>query len=160
MRLILSLFALGWLPFTGVVLAGELSARVVVTDKGAELFNAWETNPDSGFTVIPVNVAKRGVFLSAVVLFTDCAPDPRGDCNAEVDITAYDPNGKVYGRLAGEELWRGKPAPQAGLTQLSVGFMGLVIEPQDPSGTFKVVATARDLVSGKVSNSETSFQVE
>jgi hypothetical protein len=137
-----------------------ISANLYVTAKGRELFHAWETNPAGGFSVIPVEVARRGEFLSAVVLFKDCAAGPDGSCNAVVDITAFDPAGKIYGEFKGEELWVGKPAPRPGHTQLSVGYMGLVIEPGDPAGQYKVVATARDLVSGKEATSEATFDVE
>jgi hypothetical protein len=137
-----------------------ISANLYVTAKGRELFHAWETNPAGGFSVVPVKVANRGEFLAAVIFFKECAVGPDGNCNAVVDITAYDPAGKVYGEFKGEELWVGKPAPRPGHTQLSVGYMGLVIEPSDPAGRYKVVATARDLVSGKEATSEATFDVE
>ena len=137
-----------------------ISANLYVTADGRELFHAWETNPAGGFSVVPVKVANRGDFLAAVILFKECAPGPDGNCNALVDITAYDPTGKVYGKFEGEELWVGKPAPKPGHTQLSVGYMGLVIEPSDPPGQYKVIATARDLVSGREATSEATFEVE
>ena len=137
-----------------------ISADLYVTDKGRELFQAWETNPAGGFSVVPLKVAKRGEFLSAVILFKECTPGPDGNCDAVVDITAYDPAGKIYGEFAGEELWKGKPAPMPGQTQLSVGYMGLVIEPGDPPGQYRVVAIARDLISGKEATSEATFEVQ
>lgn len=140
--------------------AAELSANVIVTTKGAELFKAWESNPPNGFTIIPVKVAKRGEFLSAIIMFTDCRADTHGNCNAAVDITTYDPNGEVYFSMLDGELWKRKPSPDAGNTQLGVDYMGLVIETNDPSGTYKVVATIRDLVSVKSIFSEATFKVE
>lgn len=137
-----------------------LSANLLVTAKGRELFQAWETNPAGGFSITPVKVARRGEFLSAVVLFTGCAAGKDGNCNAVLDITAFDPSGKVYGELTEEELWLGKPAPTPGHMQLAVGYMGLVIEPSDPAGQYKVVAKARDLVSGEEIVSEASFTVQ
>jgi len=138
----------------------SLSAQVVVTAKGRELFHAWESNPAGGFSVVPVKVANRAEFLSAVVLFKDCAGDSNGNCNAVLDITAYDPNGKVYGEFLGEELWVGKPAPKPGHTQLAVGYMGLVIEPADLAGSYKVIIVARDLVAGISVTSEAAFTVQ
>jgi hypothetical protein len=150
-----------------LVMAGQphaadplLSANLFVTAEGNELFRAWETDPAGGFSIVPVKVARRGEFLSAVVLFTGCAASIDGNCNAVLDITAFDPSGKVYGEFTEQELWIGKPAPAPGRTQLAVGYMGLVIEPNDPAGTYKLVAKARDLVSGAEVVAETSFTVE
>jgi hypothetical protein len=149
-----------------LVMAGQshaaeslLSASVFVTAEGNELFRAWETDPAGGFSIVPVKGARRGEFLSAVVLFTGCAADNDGNCNAVLDITAFDPSGKVYGEFSERELWIGKPAPTSRRTQLAVDYMGLVIEPSDPSGTYKLVAKARDLVSGAEVVAETSFTV-
>lgn len=137
-----------------------ISASLIVTTNGRELFQAWETNPAGGFSIAPVKVAKRGDFLSAVVLFMNCAADSDGNCNAELDITAFGPTGDVYGEFKGKELWVGKTAPARGHTQLGVDYMGLVIESHDPSGRYRVVATARDLVSGEAVVAEASFEVE
>ena len=137
-----------------------LQATLVVTAHGQELFQSWENPTGEPFNVVPVKVAKRGVFLSAVVMFRDCAGDASGHCDVTVDLTAYDPQGKVYGELVGEELWKGKAAPKPGFTQLGVGYMGLVIEPDDPSGTYRLVAVARDLNVPSSVTSEASFVVE
>lgn len=156
------LASLMFLVMAGQCCAAEslLSANLFVTAEGNELFRAWETDPAAGFSIVPLSVAKRGEFLSAIVLFTGCAAGTDGNCNAVLDITALDPSGKVYGEFTGRELWVGKPAPAPGRAQLGVDYMGLVIEPNDPSGTYKLVAKARDLVSGTEVVAETSFTVE
>ena len=142
------------------VRAEALKATLVVTEHGQELFESWEHPNGKSFNVVPVKIAKRGAFLSAVILFTDCAADTSGRCNVVVDITAYDPLGKVYGTLVEEELWKDKSAPEPGHTQLGVGYMGLMIEPSDPSGIYKVVAVARDLNDVSSATSEASFSVD
>ena len=76
-------------------LASDISINVIVTDKGSELFSSWESNPPGGFTISPVINAKRGEFLSAVVLFKNCTPDQNGNCDSTLDITAYDPSGNI-----------------------------------------------------------------
>lgn len=146
----------------GSSLADEptLTANLIVTSEGRELFRAWRSNPPAGFSVSPVDAAERGEFLTAAVMFTGCAKNEGGNCNALLDITALDPNGNVYGKFKGQELWVDKPAPEPGRTQLGVGYMGLVIEPNDPSGEYTVVATIRDLVSGEQVTTESAFVVE
>ena len=138
----------------------SLSITVVVTAKGDELFGSWDRPSGKPFSAVPVGVANRGQFLSAVVLFKGCTPDSAGNCNVEMDITAYDPQRRTYGEMPKVELWQAKPAPQLGSTQLSRNFMGIVIEPNDPSGTYRVAVVARDLNSGTKALSETSFTVK
>jgi hypothetical protein len=160
MRLVLA--ALLFVAAVGQACASDssLKASLFITAKGAELFQAWNTNPAGGFSIVPVKVAQRGEFLSAVVLFSGCAAAKDGNCNALLDITAFDPSGDVYGEFKEQELWVAKPAPAQGHSQLAVGYMGMVIEPTDPSGEYKVVAKARDLVSGEVVVAEARFTVE
>jgi hypothetical protein len=135
-------------------------STVVVTAKGEQLFDSWDQPTGKPFSVVPVKVAKRGEFLSAVVLFKNCRPDAAGNCNVEMDITAFDPKGRTYGTMPKEELWRAKPAPSPGFTQLSRGYMGIVIEPNDPSGTYRVAVVARDSNAKTEAKAETTFVVK
>jgi hypothetical protein len=93
-------------------------------------------------------------------MFKGCKGDASGNCNAVVDFVAYDPKGKVYGEMRGVELWEQKPAPKPGYTQLSRTYMGLVIEPQDPAGLYRVAVSVRDLNAKTNAKSETSFEVK
>ncbi len=137
-----------------------LEIHLVVTAKGRELFNSWNRPKGKPFQVEPVKVAERGPFLSAVVLFEGCKPDMSGNCDVDLDIVAYDPNGNVYGEMKGVELWKGKPAPDSGYTQLGMDYMGIVIEPRDPPGTYRVTAVARDRNARSEANSSASFEVK
>ena len=142
-------------------LAGsELKTTLLVTDKGRELFKSWESPDGERFDILPLKVAKRGEFLSAVVLFQGCMVDAEGNCNVTLEITAYDPSGKKYGEFLGQELWVGKPAPTDGGTQLGVGYMGLVIEPHDPSGKYRVFASANDIIANVSVLSEVTFEIK
>ena len=146
------------LPIAQSVTGEGLNVNVIVTANGGAVFSAWDRgNP--GFSVVPVHNARRGQFLSTVVLFRGCQPDISGNCNAEMDITAYDPNGKEYGAMPKVELWKAKPAPSVGATQLSRDYMGIVIEAKDLAGTYRVVVLARDLISKREARAETSFTV-
>lgn len=137
----------------------EFTVSVIVTAEGDALFKAWDLGRP-GFNVVPVQHAARGQFLSAVVLFSGCRADSVGNCNADMSITAYDPKGNRYGEMPGAGLWRGKPAPRAGATQLSRDYMGIVIEPSDLAGTYRVKVVARDLNLRREARSETTFSVK
>lgn len=137
-----------------------LEVSVTVTDKGNELFDAWDRPTGKPFGVESIKSARRGKVLAAVVLFKGCTPVSSGNCDAEMDIVAYDPNGKIYGEMPRVELWQGKPAPEAGYTQLSRTYMGLVIEPSDPPGVYRIVVVARDLVAKTEARSEARFEVK
>ena len=131
-----------------------------VTSRGEELFNNWDRPTGKVFNVESFKVAPRGKFLSAVVLFKGCKPDRSRNCDVVVDIVAYDPKGKIYGQMLGVELWQRKPAPDPGYTQLSRSYMGLVIEPNDPPGTYRITAVARDLNGKSEAKSEAVFEVK
>ena len=139
---------------------GPFEVSIHVTSKGEELFNNWDRPTGKAFNVESLKVVPRGKFLSAVVLFKGCKPDRSGNCNAVVDIVAYDPKGKIYGQMPGVELWQQKPAPDPGYTQLSRSYTGLVIEPNDPPGIYRISAVARDLNGKSEAKSEASFEVK
>ena len=140
--------------------APSFNVQLIVTAKGREVLAAWERPSAVPFQIEPVRVAPRGVFLSALVLFKGCRADDSGNCNAQMDVVALDPNGRVYGTMRATELWQGKPAPPPGYTQLSLRYMGVVIEPNDPSGKYRVIVQARDLNSASSATSETTFEVQ
>ena len=88
--------------------------------------------------------AKRGVPIMAVVFFAGCLPDAKGNCDATVRYQAYTPDGKAWGDAVDAELWVGKKAPDKYQMQLSVGNMGIVVDPDDPLGVYTVKATVVD----------------
>jgi hypothetical protein len=139
---------------------GPFEISLVVTENGEELFNSWDRPTGKPFNVVPVKVAPRGRFLSAVVLFRGCKADGSGNCNAELDLVAYDPKGNIYGAMPKVELWQRKPAPETGNTQLSRSYMGLIIEPKDLPGIYRVTALARDLNAKSQAKSEARFEVK
>jgi len=137
-----------------------LEIHLVVTAQRQELLRAWQQPSGRPFHVESVGLAERGQPLSAVVLFQGCQPDAAGACNVDMDIVAYDPAGKVYGESKGIELWRRKPAPPPGYSQLGVSYMGIVIEPQDAAGVYRVTVTATDRNARAQVRSNASFEVK
>lgn len=136
--------------------AGDFGAQLVLTDKPEELFAAWE-KPGAVVLYSQTATAKRGAPIVGVVFFAGCAPDSKGACQASVRFTAYTPDGKPYGNPQEGELWVGKPPPEKGSMQLSVGNIGIVIEPADPLGVYKVKAEVVDKVAKKTLLLERTF---
>ena len=136
--------------------AGEFGAKLVLTDKPEEFFAAWE-KPGAVVSTSEANSTKRGQPIVAVVVFTGCAADKRGFCDATVRYTAFKPDGTAYGKPQDGELWSGKPAPPRDQLQLSVGNMGIVIEPQDPLGLYTVRAEVNDKIAKRKLELERTF---
>ena len=137
---------------------GPLEVHLVLTDEGEELLRAWAKGAPQ-VTLKSVETAKRGVFLTAIVLFSGCAADARGDCNATVDYVATKPDGSSYGESKDAELWVGRPAPSPGASQLSVEYLGLVIDPPDPSGKYTVSAKVHDHIGKRTLSVSRTFLV-
>lgn len=100
--------------------------------------------------VVPVSVtttATRGRPVVIVIMFKGCAPNDRGWCDVLVDFAFLKPDGSAYGVQEGLELWVGKPPPAKGKIELGATHLGLVFEPEDPSGTYEIVALLHDKVS-------------
>jgi hypothetical protein len=135
---------------------GDFGAMLVLTDKPDEFFRAWETETP-GASIAATEVARRGSPVVGVVVFTGCAPNENGLCDATVVYTVIKPDGTVYDKPQEGELWIGKRPPAKYVLQLSLGNMGVVIEPEDPLGRYLMHAEVRDRVSGKVLHLERHF---
>ena len=135
---------------------GDFGAQLVFTDKPDELFAAWE-KPGVAVVYSETPNAVRGKAIVGVIFFAGCAVDRRGNCDATVRFTARSPNGKPYGEPIEAELWVGKPPPGKDQMQLSVGNMGIVIEPDDPLGVYAVKAEITDKIAKKRMVLERSF---
>ena len=136
--------------------AGGFGAQLVLTDKPEELFAAWE-KPGPAVLYSETATARRGAPIVAVIFFAGCAADNKGMCQASVRFTAFTPDGKPYGNPQDGELWLNKPPPVNGQMQLSVGNMGVVIEPKDPLGVYKVKAEIQDKIAKKTMLLERTF---
>jgi|GEM_PF-1500591 len=136
---------------------GAFGAELVFTDKPEELFAAWE-KPGPAVLISEVGKAMRGKPIVGVIFFAGCAKNEQGNCDATVTFLILAPDGKHYGKPQSGELWTGKPPPEEGQMQLSVGNIGVVIEPNDALGSYTGVAEIRDNVSKKKMVLERKFE--
>ena len=134
---------------------GEFAVMLILTDKPDEFFAAWETK-SPGVSVSSTELAKRGSPVMGVVVFRGCSPSDQGLCDATVTYTVLRPDGTIYGGPQEGELWVGKTPPKDEL-QLSMGNMGVVIEPKDPLGRYVMRAEVRDRVAKKTIRLEQHF---
>ena len=123
------------------------AATLVLTDKPKRFFDAW-SKPGESVPVSVATTATRGRPVVMAIMFKGCAPNDRGWCDVLVDFAFLKPDGSAYGVQKDLELWVGKPPPPKGKIELGATHLGLVFEPEDPSGTYKIMALLHDKVSG------------
>ena len=138
---------------------GEHGVMLQLTDKPDELFAAWE-KPGAGVPIRQAEIAKRGEPIVGVVFFSGCTPDSAGLCDSDAYFQVFKPDGSPYGAEEKSELWSGKPPPLPGELQLSVGAIGVRIEPHDPRGTYSVRARLIDNVSHAEVELKRTFRVD
>ena len=140
--------------------APAFDIRLLVTAEPEKVFRPMR-GPDGMYSPAqPVKVVPKGKLVAAVVYFKDCKPNAAGNCNVDLDFWGVRPGGATFQDRKGVGLWRNKPAPHPGVTQLGSSYMKIQFEPTDPSGTYLLVAVAHDRNSGADSRAEASFQVK
>ena len=121
-------------------------ATLVFTDKPDELLAALE-KPSPGVHLSETSTAVRGMPIVGVIYFTGCVANAAGNCELVARFTTKTPEGKLWGDPIGAELWVNLPPPGKDQLQLSKGNLGLVIDPGDSLGVYKVKAEILDRVS-------------
>jgi len=127
--------------------AGDFGAQLVFTDDPDGLIETWE-KPGPAALQHGIANAPRDGNIVAVIFFFGCAADAKGSCQTSVRFTAYGPDGKPWGDPQDADLWSKRP-PGKGLMQLGIGTMGLLLDPDDPLGVYKVKAEVSDKVAKK-----------
>ncbi len=127
---------------------GNFGAMMLFSDQPDEFLAAWG-KPGDGVRLRSTEKAERGVPIVTFIVFAGCAPDDHGLCQATVTFATYRPDGKPYGEALEGELWVDEQPPGKGQIQLGASNMGVVLEPEDPLGVYKVQATVVDKVADK-----------
>jgi hypothetical protein len=128
---------------------GGFGAMLLLTDKPDAFFEACNKPPSPDYKpeISSPGDIRRGSKVVAVVVFTNCRGDEKGNCDAEVDFKLLRPDGSVYAEHKGAELWRGKPAPPDPFLQLGLANLGFEVEPDDPVGEYRLEAVVRDKIA-------------
>ena len=119
---------------------------------------AW-SKPTPGVWLQDAKKVEKGKLIEALVLFSGCKPNKDGKCISEIDFKIIKPDGTVYVEYKNGELWKNKPPIPEGKLGLAVDRAGMIADPDDPLGVYKVVCKVRDLVSKVELKLVTEFEV-
>ena len=137
--------------------SGKFGVMLLLSDNPEQFMADWEKPEPPNVTT--TEVAQRGKPIVAFVIFVGCR-EVAGKCNSIADFVVLRPDGSEYTAEKGAELWRDKPAPAENHLQLSIANLGIVIEPNDPAGKYRVQVVARDLNAMQTISVEQTFVVE
>ena len=125
---------------------GDLIAQLIITDNEAQALKNWNT-PSKGVHFPTTDKIERNKIISLFVVFGACAVDADGNCDLKMQITVYQPDGTIYAKLPIYEIWSGKPVPPNKTLGLSVDYLRIIIEPDEPLGRYKVDVKVIDNIS-------------
>jgi hypothetical protein len=125
------------------------AAMLLVTDRHDEFVAAWTRPPTPSYRpeVSIVDAARRGQTVHVVALLSNCTAGADGRCRVLVDVAIDKPDGSVYALIRSQGLWMERPAPRDQLV-LGKAYVAFEIEPDDPLGTYRIVASVRDQHGG------------
>jgi hypothetical protein len=135
---------------------GDLNAMLLLTDDLDEIQKRW--NQPEPPHLYPINAARLGDPVSAVLIFTGCATDAAGVCQLVADYTITDPRGKPFKSDHERPVCLRKPPPPPGMLALGEEAMTATVT-AGPLGDYTVSAVVRDRVSGVVIRLTTSFRL-
>ena len=131
--------------------SGGFGAVLLVTHDWPGFFATRHESPPVDYLsrIRTTSKVQRGEMVVAAVIFYGCAADDAGNCSSSMELQLRRPDGSIYGGYENLELWDG-PAPPEGRWEASTATLGLVVEPDDPLGTYTFEAVLRDHVARRV----------
>jgi hypothetical protein len=133
----------------------KFDIRVLITTEPEKVLH-----PKKGSTAQPATTVPRGHLVFGFIFFKDCQADTKKNCNLDVDVQGLTPTGAVFKNEKGANLWRNKQAPHTGFIQLGAPNIKIQLEPNDPVGTYRLLAVAHDRNNGAEARAEASFEVK
>jgi hypothetical protein len=134
-------------------------ATLLLSDKPQQFLDDWN-KPGEVADVRTSDSASRGNPCVAFILFTGCGADKQGMADVVADISVLSPDGKVLGQKKAVEICQKRPAPPEKQLQLGVGNLGIVLDANDPAGTYEFHAKVSDRVKGVVLELKAQFSVK
>jgi len=133
-------------------------AVLLFFDNPQQFLNDWD-KPTSGVKASVSESAPRGKACGAFIVFSGCGEDKQGLADVVADMTVIKPDGKTYAEKKDVEVWQKKPAPKGKKLELSAGGLGIIIQADDPEGTYEIRAKVYDHVKGVVLELKRKFSV-
>jgi len=123
--------------------SGAFGAQLLLVGNEKEFFRRWKT-PSEVVELEAISEINKGKPLITPVIFNGCQANEDGNCNVSADFRVLRPDGTTYADAPQVEIWQNKPPPREGILELGVGYIKVVIEPEDPDGTYTVEARVAD----------------
>jgi len=125
--------------------SGDFGAQLLLIGNENDFFKRWET-PSETVKFETVSEINRGEPLITPIIFSGCYVNKSGNCMVSAALTILRPDGTTYADMPQVEVWENKPPPPKGILELGVGYLKVIIEPEDPDGTYTVQAKVTDNV--------------
>jgi hypothetical protein len=138
---------------------GDFGAKLFFTDKAQELFETWNKE-GSTVKVSEVDDFRVNQEITALIVFSNCAPDSRNKANVSVDFQVFSPKGSLVAKRRNLEVWINRPVLGYRDLGLSVDFLKITIGEKQPKGEYIVKAFVFDRNSGKKLSLERKFFVK
>ena len=123
-----------------------LIVQQVTTDNEQEVLKNWGTPSQTVYFPTSDRI-ERNKIITTFMVFGGCATDSDGNCNLRMQITVYQPDGKIYSKLPNMEVWSGKPVPPNKSLGLSVDYMRVIIEDGEQLGKYRIDTKIIDINS-------------
>jgi hypothetical protein len=134
-------------------------ATLLLSDKPQQFLDDWNKQA-SVIELGTTGSVSRGKPIVAFIVFTGCGADKQGLGDVLADMSVLTPDGKVLGENKAVDICQKRPVPPVMQLQLGVGNLGIVIEPNDPAGTYEFHAKVSDRVKGVVLELKAKFSVD
>jgi len=121
----------------------NFGAQLVITNKDDITLENGNA-PSEGIYLPTTYKVQKGQLITALIAFKGCAQNQNGNCELTYKLKVLQPDGIVFADLPSD-----KPAPEKDYFGLNVGYVRLVVKPNNQTGTYKFVADVQDHVSGK-----------
>lgn len=125
--------------------SGNFGAQLLLIGDENEFFKRWKT-PSETVKFETVSEINRGEPLITPIIFSGCYVNKSGYCMVSAALKILRPDGSNYADIPQVEIWENKPPPPKGILELGVGYLKVIIEPEDPDGIYTVQATVTDNV--------------
>jgi hypothetical protein len=126
---------------------GPFTAVVFISDNPQRIYSDWLTNPSPVIKIQSLPSVSAGKAIEAILVFSGCTPDSKGNCTVEADWTVTTPSGELIGKTENEPIWGNRTAPAAGQLQIAEKGLSIVSASRHEGYVFKV--KVRDKVSGR-----------
>ena len=125
--------------------------------ESTQFFKDWDKPKPPKFT--PLETARRNVPFFTAIIFVDPGTNAAGVADVTCNIIVRKPDGSIYGQEKNLVGWKEKYIFPAHNLQLAQAYMGIRIEPQDPTGTYTVEVLVRDNIKKIELPLKTTFKV-